>query len=1414
MSESNRYEYDDNCVAVIGIALRVPGADSVTTFWDNLVQGKICREELSEAELAGSPHATLCKDKNYIPYKYSISDYDLFDADYFQMSPREASLTDPQHRLILEYATRAFENAGYVPTDDDTTRTGVFACADVSHYLMGNLYPHFRDGSLDIIETFIGTGNDFLATRVAYKCNFKGPAMSIQTACSSSLTNLHMAVLSILGGECDRAVVASGTVLLPDLGYTYSTGGIHSPDGLCRPFDSKAEGTIFSNGVVAVVLKPMLEAVKDRDHIWAVIRGTASANDGSDKIGFVAPSVSGQARAISSALSISNTRPEDIVYVEGHGTGTQLGDPIEMEALLRVFGSAKERCATPITLGSVKGNIGHLNATAGLSGFVKTCLCMYHGVAPGTANFKSPNPSFGNITPFTISATNTDLRRTEDTPLLAGVSSFGFGGTNVHAILQEPPRTSSKSSCDIKESQLFVLSSTSEEGLRKTQSALAETLASDSTALQDASYTLATGRKHHNWRSILVAKSQTEAEQQLASGELPTHFAENGDSPVAFLFPGQGNLHAQAGYEFYKNVPQFREHLDKVAHIIKANNGPDIVHVMENNAASSDDSYLSSTAIAQPLLFGIETAFASTLLANGVVPDYVLGHSLGEYAAAVQAGIFSLEDAAKLVVTRAALMQSAPAGKMLMVTLNRSVLRDALGDLFDQVELSVVNGPSNCILTGPAQILDACMDAVEKYGQRALYLNTSHAFHSADMDGILAPFKEAFNEISLQPPSMPIVSNVTGGWGGDEMATPEYWVTHIRKTVEFDKCLATAAERVTLGLEVGPGHAMRSLGNRPDLNLSISPGLDAPFSYAAAPATESSPRSIFDIVGELWKNGGCIDWDTFYGNNTPNRCPVPETVLNPKRYWIDPPNEVEQPTKESSLPSFEVERSQTQSQNYTEPANDIEHDLVNIWQELLLIRPIGTTEEFLSLGGNSVQVVQMLRLAEKKGLHFSVKDVFEAKTVKELAQRVTKSSPDNFKDSSTTSVPDFFPEYVEQNGKHIFHATFSCPKDRDPVDLEKLATSLAERHESLRLRWDDNGVTIHAPNHTSWADDHVLHELTQDTLETMPEFPLAPLPASFPACTGDMPWYLALVPSETSMPAKVLAVFSWATCDASGAALLHNEIKQFIESGTFIDQPENLWEIWLNLLPENQNMSQNDGNKPPASRLATTVTEHGAEEGQEYSLLFEMDEILETVAKATKKTRMSSGEFVAYALAEIIIQHFPQLRFLTVWRDSREDVSPFHPIRSGAGSYRYPLHLDLGKLQPGQNERLTSFKEVLMNAESDNNYVPQPEESVELVWLNPADYITPATDIRQGILSSTIQSKHTVFAGMQKDIVTLMPSPHSELAGQMIQPLAATIQELTTGIAHEAFNYHPLPTDFPLCDLTAGELNRILEEAG
>lgn len=1322
-----RYEPDEGCLAVVGMACRVPGADDLDAFWDNLMAGRTSMETIPDEELAAGPHAALRHDPDYVPVRSTLRDYDMFDAGFFGISAREAGIMDPQHRLALEYAWRAFENAGHVPQDTDGIRTGVFGSSDMSSYLTFNLSAHLMRGHIDVTEAVMGNDKDFLATRIAYRNDFKGPAYTVQSACSSSLVSIHAACQALLAEECDRALVVSATVMLPgNVGCVHIPGGMRSPDGMCRPFDARADGTIFANGVVAVLLKRFNDAVRDRDHIWAVVRATAVNNDGASKVGFSAPSVDGQADVIRTALSAGGIQPIDVAYIEGHGTGTPMGDPVEVAALMAGYGLREAPSGTRVVLGSVKGNIGHMDATAGIGSFVKACLALHHGTVPGTAHFNSPNPGFGGMAPLVSSASPLSLERHGDTPLLAGVSAFGFGGTNVHVILQEAPPTPER--VDDTRPQLLLLSAPDSDALHAMRGELRNRLAhSPHTPLRDVGYTLSCGRRHFAMRHTLIAHDVVEA-TRLLDGEAEIRKVADGERPVAFLFPGQGNLHAMAGVHFLLHDELFGRELAHIAKVIHDEGGPDIIDTLGRcrNDTRLARELLGRTDIAQPVLFGLEYAFASTLMHRGIRPACMVGHSLGEYAAATVAGVFAPEDGARLVVRRGRLMQGAPGGRMLVAPVEAARLHEVLGDAFDRVELSVINSPCNSVLSGKEEHLDTCAAILESRGLRGIMLNTSHGFHSSAMDCIMEPFRRELERIELSAPRIPFVTNLTGGWAGDDVASPDYWVRHLRNPVQFVRCLATLKTRAGIGVEVGPGNVMRALAMQQGdaEGIRVVGGLD-PVQPPAKGTTVR--RCCLDVASEVWLHGGIVDWEAFHSGSDVRRCPLPGVVLHPKRHWIEPELE--------SLPEKQVARGippsggheRTCQAGYVPPATDIEHKLVEIWRKLLFLDTVGTRDDFLELGGNSIQVMQMIRSAVAEGMRFSARDVFEGRNIEGLAKRVKLVEPTVDLGPGPVPAPPYTAGWdmsTRPAARWLF-AVVSCPPAFGRDDAGRLAIALAQRHDALRIVYRAGRMELLANNARNWAVDHVEdipglkepHTSTDDVVQGLPDAllgnltPNAPEADAFSAllsgayADGERLWRLILIPQPSPQTSGIaspprltlLLIVSRLVADEPSVGLLIRDISDFMCHGKLAAPPSCSWKQWATLLTGERFTAEANciaGQWPPLpspSAARCTAPYTGAPTGtvqpadtvystsvaryKQYA--FPAHGLRDLLYRAAAGCRAPVDALVTAAAAHAALATCAGTKVLHCYGTGRERLFPqVAPDKTvGAFSYRYPLPL-------------------------------------------------------------------------------------------------------------------------------------------
>ncbi|MFP5262671.1 MAG: SDR family NAD(P)-dependent oxidoreductase [Blastocatellia bacterium] len=899
MSGSDDSAYE---IAVIGMSGRFPGAGNLARYWENLRDGVESLSAFSDEELeaAGVDRAAL-DDPDYVKAGGVLEDVESFDAQFFGFNPREAEVTDPQHRVFLECAWEAIEDAGY-GSERHRQRVGVFAGMSESSYLINNLLPNGAlIESVGGLQTSIGNDRDFLSTQVSYRLNLRGPSFTVQTACSTSLVAIHLACQSLLNRECDMAMAGGVSVRLPQKqGYFYQEGGILSPDGHCRAFDEGARGTVSGSGAGVVVLKRLSDALADRDTIHAVIKGSATNNDGSLKVGFTAPSVDGQAAVIEEALGMAMVEPETISYVEAHGTGTPLGDPIEVAALTEAFRaktSKKGFCA----IGSVKTNLGHLDAAAGVAGFIKTVLALKHRLLPPSLHFQRPNAKidFAN-SPFYV---NDRLREWDASPRRAGVSSFGIGGTNAHVILEEAP--AAEPPAGDPPYHLIVFSARTRSALdAATANHAAHLRRNAGASLADVAHTLRVGRRAFEHRRAVVCRGVEDllaALDPLDAKRVMTGSQELRDRPVAFVFSGQGTQYAGMGRELYELEPAFRAQVDRCCDFLCPLLGldlRDLLYPPESQAERAAEQ-LEQTFITQPALFVIGHALASLLIEWGVRPQAMIGHSIGEYVAACLAGVFSLEDALTVVAARGRLMQQLPGGAMLAVPLSEQAARP-LVEKDSKLAIAAVNAPSLCIISGPA---DAVSDLEHRLGSDGLTcsrLRTSHAFHSGAMEPILGQFVEHMKKVRLNSPAARFISNVTGTWiTTGEATSPDYWANHLRQTVRFqDGIEELLREPDMVFLEVGPGRMAAGPVNQQGNNGAgriVVPAMRRPRDQ------QSDYGFLLNALGRLWVEGVDIDWAGFQAGEPRSRVPLPTYPFERERYWIEPAGPAQSGAREKTF---------------------------------------------------------------------------------------------------------------------------------------------------------------------------------------------------------------------------------------------------------------------------------------------------------------------------------------------------------------------------------------------------------------------------------------------------------------------------------------------------------------------------------
>ncbi|HEU4321542.1 MAG TPA: beta-ketoacyl synthase N-terminal-like domain-containing protein [Roseiflexaceae bacterium] len=873
-------------IAIIGLACRFPGAANAEAFWHNLAGGVESITALSDEALLGLgvPRGAL-DDPRFVKAGALLPEIDAFAASFFGYTPREAALMDPQQRVFLECAWEALEHAG-VDAETFPGLIGVYAGSSLSTYLLFNLLP--TPAVADEPDTFpvmVGNDKDFLSTRVAYNLQLRGPAVTVQTGCSTSLVAVHLACDSLLSFQSDIVLAGGVSLHMPQKsGYWYQEGGITSPDGHCRAFDAQAQGTVFGSGVGVVVLKRLADALDDGDTIHAVIKGSAVNNDGALKAGYTAPSVEGQAEVVARAQAVAQIPAETIGYVEAHGTATPLGDPIEVAALTKAFRAQTEErgfCA----LGSVKTNIGHLDAAAGVAGLIKTVLALRHGQLPPSLHFHTPNPQIDFAqTPFYV---NTELTPWpgSSTPRRAGVSSFGIGGTNAHLILEEAPAPPPPAPA--RPSELLLLSARSPAALALAAERLAQHLQTHpALPLADVASTLQIGRRAFAHRLALVCATTAEAAEILRDPDSPRRLlsaVEPQRRPVAWLFPGQGAQHIGMGADLYAQAPAFRDALDRCAELLRPLLGLDIRSVLYPNSAdtAAATARLEQTALAQPALFAVEYALAQFWLGHGLQPQALIGHSLGEYVAATVAGVFSLEDALALVAVRGRLMQRMPEGAMVSVGLSAPETQELLSA---DLSIAAINTPNQTVVGGRPEAIGRLEQQLQALDIPCRRLHTTRAFHSPLVDPMIADFGHQLRRMRLNPPAIPVASNLTGGWLTPEEATdPAYWQRHVREPVRFLDGLRLILAEESMLIEVGPGHTLASLVHA---HPARRPSHLVCASLPHVHEREGDLHTVQLALAKLWLAGAAIRWPA--SGSGRQRVPLPTYPFERGRYWIAP----------------------------------------------------------------------------------------------------------------------------------------------------------------------------------------------------------------------------------------------------------------------------------------------------------------------------------------------------------------------------------------------------------------------------------------------------------------------------------------------------------------------------------------------
>jgi len=1072
-------------IAVIGMAGRFPGAKTIDEFWENLKNGVesisfFSDEELKEAGI----DETLLIDPLYVRAKGVLEDMEYFDHSFFNYSPKEAEIMDPQFRILHECAWHALEDAGYDP-HVYTGAIGLYVGCLSNYQWVSGLLSQISNQSE---QTIIGSLNDrdFLSTRVAYKLNLRGPAVNVQTACSTSLVAICMACQGLLSGESDMVLAGGVSIWLPKKGgYLYEKGMVRSPDGHCRAFDAEAQGTNGGDGVALVVLKRLEDALEDGDNIYAVVKGSATNNDGRRKVGYTAPSVEGQVEVIRAALQMAEAAPESITYVEAHGTGTALGDPIEVEALKRAFGSNNQHFCG---IGSVKTNVGHLDAVAGVAGFIKTVLALSHRLIPPSLYFKTPNPGidFQN-TSFYVNTKSKEWK-SDGYPLRAGVSSFGLGGTNAHVILEEKPDIGmGEVSSSSREQKLVLLSAKTPSALERATENLANYFKTHPHInLTDAVYTLQVGRKAFEYRCMVVVSEVNEAIPILSSPgseKLASAFVSEGNPPLIFMFSGQGTQYVNMGLDLYREEPAFAQEINHCFNMLESITGSNMKGILypdtqpnpseglDESSGSDQEPVTSTEKIHQltytlPIKFIFDYSLARLLMRWGVQPHAMIGHSFGEYVAACLSGILSLEDALKLVAARGRLMQQMEEGAMMNVPLSEAELQPYLNN---ELSLAAVNEPSLCIVSGPPHAIDMLENQLIEKGCECMRLRVPRAYHSQMVTPILEEFKKELAPITFNEPQIPYISGLSGTWiTVEEAADTDYWVRHMQETVRFSDGLEELfKEPHAVFVEVGSGRGL-------SLFVSRHPGRGSQhrtLNLLRHRKEEISDVSfLLDKIGRLWLLGVTIDWQAFYSEEKRCRVPLPLYPFDRFYFNVDISDRLKVQSKPvEPLPQQWAEKrdavsaGETFYESYTSVGDPVEERTIEILREVLGLENIRLENDFFQLGGDSLTAVMAAsKISKAFHIEFPLTNILNGSTIREMAALIKGMGFYDYKDIRPVEKRDYYPQSSAQ--KRLFFldqfesigTSYNMPyaqKIEGKLETDRLQNvfhQLIQRHETLR----------------------------------------------------------------------------------------------------------------------------------------------------------------------------------------------------------------------------------------------------------------------------------------------------------------------------------------------------------------------------
>ncbi len=1025
----NLPEKYESAIAVVGMACHLPGALNIDEYWSNLREGIESVRRLSDEELlAAGESAANIANPDYVKAQPVLENFDRFDAKFWGFGPQDAAVTDPAHRIFLEVAYQALEHSGHTGYDSEE-RVGVFATSGENLYRMNNLQsnPQLVADMGEFLVRHTGNCMNFLATRFSYELDLRGPSINVQTACSSTLVGLHMAVQSLLSGECDSAVVGGSVVVVPQKrGYMYREGEILSPDGHCRPFDAKSAGTVFGSGAGAIVVKRLEDAISDGDTVHAIVRGTAINNDGSQKIGYLAPSVDGQAGAISEALTISDVDAGDISYIETHGTGTQIGDPIEFEALNQVFRGATEK-RDYCRIGSVKSNIGHLGEAAGAAALIKVILSLKNRQLPPTINYESPNPQLDlEDTPFIINDKLTPWNDAKEN--IAGVTALGAGGTNASVILETAPKLV-ETDQSIHQNQLIVLSAKTESALSSASRNLASALSDEKLDFADVSHTLQVGRRGYKFRRALACKDASDAINLLNGQEADIGKrvvdGESGDQPASlvFMFPGGGAQYSGMGRTLYETESVYREAFDACMDCLDAEFATKVKRLVfappEQMEAATKT--LQEPSLTLTSLFATEYALAKQLMAWGAMPTALIGHSMGENTAACIAGVMTLKDAMNLVLIRGQLFERSPEGGMLSISLP---IEEARAYMPADMDVAAINSPDLCVASGSVANIDQLQASLEGAEVACHRVRINVAAHSRILETILADFESYLKSIELSKPEIPFTSNLTGGWITDEEATnPSYWVDHLRNTVRFaDNIETVLKDGDSVFVEIGPGKTLTNLA------LSNAAGHTAMFNSMRHASEEGCDAEIaLKTLGRAWANGAPIDWDIYRGDERRQRIPLPTYPFERKKYYIEPGKAAANTslssgelTKQRDIADWFAQLRWKQSRQPTAASSGPKHWII-----------------FADAMGMADALVEELRRVDDASLFTIVKEGEQYSRLTENAYELNAAVAEGF-DYLLTDVFE-----KESPSKHVVYCWSYPPSDKTKSALERFESQMS-----------------------------------------------------------------------------------------------------------------------------------------------------------------------------------------------------------------------------------------------------------------------------------------------------------------------------------------------------------------------------------